>query len=1218
MLCVPALCADQLTLRNLAAELGRCYAAAAGNGQLSEAPMQYADYAEWQNELRHSDNESAEAARAFWVRTARSVRAMPLPFQEANTPDAQMSFASLSFPLEIKAGALNAPEDVLLFTCWQILLGRLTGALNICTAKLFTGRRFEELRGAVGPFARYLPLTTHIDEGLSFNACVEKLTETTRSAEEWQEYFGLEGEQLVPHGFDYELVANETYEALGTSFKPLEQSECMECFDLRLSCVRAEGTLRAILHYNCAAFQAGDVERIAGQFQTLLSDAIARPEKTVDRLEILSNSERLTLLDQFDDTKVGAPDDECLQHLFAARVRESPESVALVFGQQRMTYRELDRRANRLAYYLRDCGVKPEVCVGLCLERSPELLVGILGVLKAGGAYVPLDVDDPADRRAYICAEAQLTVILTQEHLRYLWSDFAGEVICLNGIDFLVEGADTGPLISVSPDNLAYVVHTSGSTGRPKGVLATHRGAVNYLRYLAAEFPMNHRDVVLQIASSTFDASVREIFGTFNAGATLVLPSQAESKEPAALLSLIKSNGVTALLSLVPTMLGALLEAAEDSTASLPGVRLILSSGETLPVSYCRRAREVFGDGVLVVNQYGPTECALTSSFYAVDGPLSKAGTIPIGKAIRNRRLYVLDKHGQPVPFGVPGEMYIGGPGIARGYLRQPDLTSERFVPNPFSKAPGERLYRTGDLVRHLRDGQLEFLGRLDRQVKLRGLRIEPGEIEAALTEHRGVKTAAVLMREDDPGNQRLVAYVVPSKAWSAKGDRRRRYRLPNGMMIAQQSQVETDFMYEEIFNQRVYLKYGLTLNEGDCVFDVGANVGLFTLFVHQHCKDISIYAFEPAPPLFEIMSLNAALHGVNVRRFNCGLSNTAKEMAFTFYPKSSGMSSFYADAAEEKEVLRSIMINQLEKGIAGMGKLMEHSDAFLEERFRKEVFTCQLKTISDVIEEENIERIDLLKIDAQKSEADILNGIRPEDWKKIRQLVIEVHDLDGRLGKMVSILEEHGFEVIAEQDEVFSGSVLHYVYAFVPKDAQYLPARRTSSQPPAALPQADKLLTVDELRGHLKTRLPEYMLPSAFVMLETIPLTATGKVDRRALPAPEQVRPELSQCYVAPRTPVEEEMTAIWTEVLDIDCAGIHDNFFELGGHSLLTIQLAARISEEFQISLPMARVFEAPTIAELALVVTQAQAEQEDADELAQVLAELKGLEAHSSRAD
>ena len=914
VLCMPALCADRMTMRNVTAELSDCYRAAAGFGKLSEAPMQYADYAEWQNELLQSDDEEAASARAFWRRTAKSFPTALLPFQ---VEDAQFRAASLSFPLEVDASVLNVSEDALLFTCWQILLGRLTGTTEICTAKLFTGRRFEELRRALGPFARYLPLATSFNEGLSFKECVARVDEMMRLAEEWQEYFEVDSEESVRFGFEYELAADEIYEVLGTSFTLLLESECAGPFDLHLSCVRTGSTLRASLQYNSAAFHAGDVERIAEQFQTLVADSITHPGRTIDRLEILSSSERLMLLDQVDVKD----EPGCLQQMFEVHARENPDATALVFETERMSYQTLDHKANRLAHYLRDRGVGPEVCVGLCMKRSPELIVGMLGVLKAGGAYVPLDAEDPAGRRAHISAETGLRIILTQEHLRHLWSDFEGEVICL---DFLLDGIDTSPLVSISPDNLAYLVHTSGSTGRPKGVLATHRGAVNYIRYLATEFPLRSSDVILQIVPSTFDASVREIFGALSAGATLVLP---ESKEPQALLSRIKASGVTALLSVAPTMLCALLDTARG-LEPLTNVRLILSSGEPLPVAYCRRAREVFGEDVVVVNQYGPTECALTSSFFAVRGVLPTSGPIvPIGRPIRNRQLFLLDKHAQPVPFGVAGEVHIGGPGIARGYLRQPDLTAESFVPNPCSKVPGARLYCTGDLARHLRDGDLEFLGRIDNQVKLRGLRIEPGEIEAALTDHRGVKSAAVVMREDEPGNQRLVAYIVRSK-----------------------------------------------------------------------------------------------------------------------------------------------------------------------------------------------------------------------------------------------------------------GSVI----------------------------------TVDKLREHLKTRLPEYMLPSTFVMLESMPLTPTGKVDRRALCVPEQLRPELSQHYVAPRTPVEEELTAIWTEILDIDCAGIHDNFFELGGHSLLAIQLVSRISEKFQVNLPMARLFEVATIAELALVVTQAQVEQEDAGDLAQILAELKDLEALESRAE
>jgi FkbM family methyltransferase len=546
------------------------------------------------------------------------------------------------------------------------------------------------------------------------------------------------------------------------------------------------------------------------------------------------------------------------------------------------------------------------------------------------------------------------------------------------------------------------------------------------------------------------------------------------------------------------------------------------------------------------------------------------------------------------VPFGVPGELYIGGTGIARGYLQRPELTAERFIPHPFSETPGARLYRAGDLARHLSNGEIEFLGRVDDQVKLRGFRIELGEIEAALREHPLAREAVVTVREDDPGNTRLVAYVVPERGAATAGEQEL-YRLPNGLEIAHNNKNETDLLYLELFEERTYLRHGISLRDGDCVFDIGANVGLFTLFVHESCANAKTYSFEPIPQTFAVLSTNVNLYALNGRVYECGLSRVPGTAQFTFYPHVSASSGMYADAHEEEQVTRAFMTNQ-------DASLAAYADELLEGRFESQTFTCQLRTVSDVIRENEVERINLLKLDVEKAELDVLMGIEAGDWARIDQVVMEVHDIGGRLATITSMLEAHGFNYVLDQDAAFVNTGLYHIYAVHPRRAAEPDNGIAGDLGTSRLRQ--RVLTVSELQSFLKEKLPEHMIPSAFVILEALPLLPNGKVNRHELPAPDSSRPEMDRVYVAPRNPVEEELAAMWSEILGVEGIGVDDNFFVLGGHSLLATQAISRIREAFSIELPLRSIFEAPTVAGLSQLIVENIAEQLDTTDLENLL--------------
>jgi amino acid adenylation domain-containing protein/FkbM family methyltransferase len=688
----------------------------------------------------------------------------------------------------------------------------------------------------------------------------------------------------------------------------------------------------------------------------------------------------------------------------------------------------------------------------------------------------------------------------------------------------------------------------------------------------------------------TFDSSLTMLFCSLLTGGSLHVVSRERAADPDALAEYFRRYPID-FLKITPSHLAAL-QAGFAPGRVLPRRCLILGGEES------RRewvgSLQAIAPECKIINHYGPTETTvgvLTCGIEEIEDGRQSLKT-PLGRPIGNTRVFVLDSRMEPVPIGIPGEIYVGGDNVTRGYLNRAALTAERFVPDPFSTEPGRRLYRTGDLARYFSDGDIEFLGRIDSQVKIRGFRVEPAEIETALKQHPGVREAAVVACADTLGQKRLVGYVVPTRDRAPTLAGKPRYRLPNGAALAHLNKNETDYLYQEIFERQAYLRHGMTLEDGGCIFDVGANIGLFTLFVDQIAKEPTLYLFEPNPAVFEILRANAALYGCGAKLFNCGLSDRAKTAEFTFFPGFSLLSGFYADAQKEKALVKAFMSNQEKAGVCGMAELVEQADAILEERFSPQTFTAELRTLSEIIEQENIEAIDLLKINVEKSELDVLRGIKDADWPKIKQIVVEV-DLQESLPAITSLLESHGLDFVIDQEILLAGTPLCYVYALRPSKGKALIREQRHRAHIRPIPVLEHtFLSGAEIREFLAKRLPEYMVPSAYVLLESLPLTANGKIDTKTLPEPDAVRPDLHDRYVPPRTPTEKSLARIWSDLLRVDDIGIHDNFFDLGGHSLLATQVISRLRDAFKIELPLRSLFEAPTVAGLAERILSASA--------------------------
>jgi amino acid adenylation domain-containing protein len=687
-------------------------------------------------------------------------------------------------------------------------------------------------------------------------------------------------------------------------------------------------------------FAAATIARLIARFETLLAGIVADPAQRLSRLPLLSAAERAQLLVAWTAPAQPYPAVGLAQR-FAAQAQATPAATALLFADATLSYKELLQRVGQLARQLQALGVGPETRVGLCVERSFDLVVGMLGILAAGGAYVPLDPAYPAERLQFMLHDADIAALLTHTALRT--STLAAvtlpdaPVIDLDAIVWDVAAPATLPPSAITVDTLAYIIYTSGSTGTPKGVLVSQRAVSNFVHSCQTAFPVTSADTVLQFASFCFDVSVFEIFTALLSGARLVLAARDTLLSPAALTALLQRHAVS-VIDIPPVVLNLL------PADAFPQLRIALIGGESFTGALATRWQ---APGRRFFNGYGPTEATVTMTLYECQG--AYAQTPPIGRAMPNMAVYVLDEQMELLPVGVAGELYIGGVGLARGYWRRPGLTAAKFVPHPWSAEPGARLYATGDLVRWRADGELEFLGRIDGQVKLRGFRVELGEIEAVLSQHPAVREAVVLAREDTPGDKRLVAYVVAGE------------------------------------------------------------------------------------------------------------------------PRTGALWANHEPTGNKEQE------NNEMKGQAGAG-------------------------VADP---------------------------RP--------------------------------------------------------------------------------LTTDHLRAFLAKQLPEHMLPAAFVTLDALPLTPSGKVDRRALPAPAPIEP--TSVYVAPRNRREQRLCAIWSQYLGRDRIGINDNFFDLGGHSLLGIQIMSAIQQSFKVNLPLKYLFERPTVAELTGAIEQALLSSVSPEELAALQSRVKG---------
>lgn len=783
---------DDWSMGVLIRELGTLYAAFAQNqpSPLLELPLQYADFAHWQREWLQG--EVLQTQLAYWREQLNGISILHLPTDKPRPAIQSYQGATqfLELPLKLidALEKLSQQEGVTLFmtlvAAFQTLLYRYTHQEDIALGSPIANRNRSEIEGIIGFFVNSLVIRSNLSENPTFRELLGRVREVTLGAYSHQDLpFEKLVEELHPErnlshhplfqvvfGFQNAPMSSLELPGLVPSFMNIDLKKTR--FDLELHLWKcsedfrslwggnweySEG-LRGVMVYNTDLFDKANISRMVEHFKTLLSAIVANPEERIANLPLLSEAELHQVLVEWNNTQADYPQDKCIHQLFEKKVQEYPDSIAVNFANEQLTYQELNTRSNKLAHHLQKIGVCSEVLVGICISQSIEMIVGLLGILKAGGAYVPLDSSYPQERLNFMLEDAQVSVLLTQENLLKHFEGFSKLIISIDkDWEIITQEKQDNPESNLNSDNLAYVIYTSGSTGKPKGVAVPHK-AVNRLVCNTNYIKLLPSDQVAQASNTSFDAATFEIWGALLNGAQLVGVSKDITLSPHEFTLKLREKGIS-ILFLTTALFQQITRDVPQAFATL---KYLLFGGETVDKRWIKKILQS-GAPKHLIHVYGPTENTTFSSYYCVQ-ELPSATSLPIGIPISNTQIYILDSHLQLVPIGVTGELYMGGEGLAREYLNRTELTAEHFSTHTFSKKLKTRLYKTGDLARYLPDGNIEFLGRIDNQVKIRGFRIELSEIEAVLNQHPAVRETIVIVGEDVPDDKYLIAYIVPNQ----------------------------------------------------------------------------------------------------------------------------------------------------------------------------------------------------------------------------------------------------------------------------------------------------------------------------------------------------------------------------------------------------------------------------------------------------------------------
>ena len=1321
---------DGWSLWQFIRELGPLYGAFTEGkpSPLAELPIQYADYAVWQREWM--SGELLERHLAYWTKQLEGApRVLELPADRVRPPVESYRGATLTrkFPLELleRLRALSRDEGATLFmtllAAYQVLLERYTGQEDVVVGSPIANRTHAEIEELIGFFVNAIVLRTDLSGNPSFRQLLGRARSVALDAyahqdlpfeklvEALQPERDLSRSPLFQVWFALQNAPRAEFKLPGLDLRSLEVHNGTSKFDLGLFVVEKPDGLSCMVEYSTDLFDAATIERLLGHFRTLLEAIAADPDQPIGRLLLLTAPEREQLVVAWNRTEVDYPRALCLHQAIEQQVERTPDAPAVVFEGDELSYSELNGRANQLAHRLRKLGVGPGVLAAICAERSIEMVVGLLGILKAGGAYVPLDPDHPRERLAMVVEDAAPAVVLTSERLLPAVPAVNVPLICLDR-DWPTLGSEPGsnPRPLASGKDPAYAIFTSGSTGKPKGVPNVHEGIVNRLLWMQHAYRLDASDRVMQKTPYSFDVSVWEFFWPLMTGACLVVARPEGHKDPNYLVDLIIREKITTM-HFVPSMLRIFLESSR--LEELSSLRRVICSGEALPFELERRFFERLK--AELHNLYGPTEASVDVTYWQCR-PDSERTIVPIGRPIWNTQIYILDKYLEPVPIGIPGELHIGGVGLARGYLNRAELTAEKFIPDPFRRENGARLYKTGDLARFLPDGTIEYLGRLDHQVKIRGFRIELGEIEATLDQHPAVRQSVVTAHENQSGDKRLVAYVVADpnncgRELTQSHDTATSERVSQWAMTFDTAYRQAGSLAEATFNiaswvssytgqpipreeMRVWVdttvERVLSLKPRR-VWEIGCGLGLLLFRIAPRVQffrgtDISKTALDFLGRQLERTDLEMpqvslatkAAHEfdepANSEKFDTVVLNSVIQ----YFPNLDYLIQVLSSAAKAVRPGGSIFVGdvrsfslaralhvsiqlyqaqdtlttgalweRVEKNLAQESELLVAPEFFstLARRIpavsRVEINLKRGRTENELnrfrydvvlyVGEEEVPRLECQWLDWTKqslslaslrerlarSDADLVGvtgvpnrrldrevaalelltsprcpstvGQLRQELDKLPQPALELEDLwalDEDQPYTLEIRSSRGSP--AACDVLFkrkspAGGRFRGITRF-PGESDLVPAPEQAASNP--LRQRIAGVLIPELRRWLSEKLPEYMVPAHFTLLDQMPLSANGKVDRKLLPAPDSSLPQAGREYVGPRTPAEEMLASIWENVLHLEGVGVRDDFFALGGHSLNATQVVSRVREAFRVELPLRTLFEMPTIEALA----------------------------------
>lgn len=1299
--------ADGWSLGVLIREIGLLYA----NQPLPPLAIQYADFAFWQR--KYLQGEVLESQLSYWKAQLADLPMLNLPthprkvVQSYKGATQKLSLSpALSACLKTLSKQTGSTLFMTMLAAFQVLLSRYTGQEDIIVGSAIANRNRAELEPLIGFFVNSLVLRTDLSANPTFRELLGRVREKTIEAydrqdlpfeklvEELQAERDLSRNPLFQVVFALQNAPMQPLELPGITINPLQFEVTTTRFDLELHLweqgfglsglwsEKAEG-ISGFLAYNTDLFDKSTISQFLAHFQTLLTGIVANPDTPIADLPLLSDTETYQLLTQWNQTSCTYPE-KLFHQLFESQAEKSPNELAVVFDNQTLTYQQLNHKANQLAHYLQSLGIKPESLVGICVEKSLEMVIGILGIFKAGGAYVPIDPNYPQSRREFMLTDTGVKVVLTQQSLTSLFADI--KLICLDTDENIATYSAENPTSSANLDNLAYIIYTSGSTGKPKGVLIEHRGLCNVVAAQIKAFELRSHDRILQFSSLCFDASIFEILLAFGVGASLYIPPKKAQLPGRDLVEFLQTNAIdTTIIS--PSVL-AVLPASE-----LPLLQTVIAGGEACTTEIVQQ----WATNRRLFNAYGPTEATI----WATVGRLMVSDEKPsIGRPVTNTQIYLLSDCAErsargdrllPVPIGVVGEVYIAGDGVARGYLHSPELTAQRFINNPFST---NRLYKTGDLARYRHDGSLEFIGRIDEQVKIRGFRIELGEIETVLKQHPMVTDAIAIAKSD-----LLIAYIVPQptveqqlqleqvKQWEnlyertySQSARESTFNIIGWNSSYTGLPIPTEQMQTWV-NSRVEQILAL---QPQRVLEIGCGTGLLLFKIAPHCSeyiatDFSSASIQYLQPLVESLPQVKLLQQVATdftgisANFDCVILNSVVQYfpsldyllqvldqaieavapgGFIFIGDVRNLqllTAFHAAVQRDRmgaNTTQEQLQQQLQAAIYQETELVIDPAFFpaLQQRFKRiSHVQVQLTRGCNRNELTQFRYNAILHIDSQKTQT-------PDyqlDWEfgklsisKVNQYLLQnqpamlqvtkvpnarviaaVKTAQWLTGTESSLLETVGIE----PEDWYKSTPLSYTaeVSWINTDAtgcydvifQSLIQKASSNQEVVRERHTAKTDTnnplqaqlarqiIPQLQQYLKQNLPDYTIPAALVVLENIPLTNNGKVNRRALPVPNWGRNAISFSAASgattPTSPTQQKLANIWVELLGLKTVGISDNFFQLGGHSLLATQLISRIREAFSVELPLQKVFETPQIAPLALAIEALQnSKQKGAD--------------------